>query len=88
MEELLKQIGLNKRGSISKTGSYIIEIDNFEEYVKFYNLLDKSPLLDELEDNSQVTEHATNVTYRTDEFLINLLGDLDNDTYKLVCNRI
>jgi hypothetical protein len=83
MEELLKQIGINATGEYSKTGSYVVDIKNYDEYSKFFSLLEKSDL-EEVQDTAQITIHTTNVTFASDEYQIVLQADLDEDLYKLV----
>lgn len=83
MEELLRSIGINKKGEYSKSGSYIVDIDSYDDYAKYYSLLEKSEL-DEVQDTAQITVHTTNVTFANDTYQIVLQADLDEDIYKLV----
>lgn len=83
MEELLRSIGINKHGEYSKSGSYIVDIDSYDDYAKYYSLLEKSEL-DEVQDTAQITVHTTNVTFANDTYQIVLQADLDEDIYKLV----
>lgn len=84
MDEFLKKIGINKPGEYSQDGSYVVDIDDYDEYGKFYSILDKSDLVDEIVESSQLTIHTTSLLYMSDEYQISLLADLDNDQYKLV----
>lgn len=83
MEELLKSIGITKSGAYSKAGAYIIDIDSYDDYAKYYSLIEKSDL-EEVQDTSQITIHTTNVTFANDDYQIVLQADLDEDIYKLV----
>lgn len=83
MEELLKSIGITAKGEYTKNGAYIVDIKDYDEYGKYYSLLDKSGL-DELQDTSQITLHTTNITYANDDYQIVLQADLDEDLYKIV----
>lgn len=83
MEELLKSIGIKQTGEYSKTGAYIIDIKDYDEYSKYYSLLEKSSL-EEVQDTAQITIHTTNVTYASDNYQLVLQADLDEDMYKLV----
>lgn len=83
MEELLKSIGILEEGAYSKTGAYVVDIPDYDEYSKYYSLLEKSDL-EEVQDTAQITIHTTNVTFASDEYQIVLQADLDEDMYKLV----
>lgn len=83
MEELLKSIGITARGEYTENGVYVVDIKDFNEYGKYFSLLEKSDL-DEVQDTCQLTIHTTNVTYASDKYQIVLQADLDEDLYKLV----
>lgn len=83
MEELLKSIGITAKGVYTKTGAYVVDIKDYNEYGKYFSLLEKSDL-EEVQDTSQITIHTTNVTYASEEYQIVLQADLDEDMYKLV----
>lgn len=86
MEELLKQIGITEKGEYTKDGAYVVDIRDYNEYGKYFSLLEKSEL-DEIQDTSQITIHTTNVTYISDKYQITLQADLDEDIYKLVVTQ-
>ena len=86
MEELLKTIGIEKPGEYSKSGSYIVDINSYDDYAKYYSLLEKSDM-EEVQDTSQITIHTTNVTFANDDYQIILQADLDEDIYKLVVTK-
>lgn len=83
MEELLKEIGITKTGEYTTKGAYVVDIEDYNEYGKFFSLLEKSDL-EEVQDTSQITIHTTNVTFANDDYQIVLQADLDEDMYKLV----
>ena len=83
MEELLKKIGITENGEYTKTGSYVVDIKDYDEYGKYFSLLEKSDL-NEVQDTSQITLHTTNVTYENDTYQVTLQADLDEDLYKIV----
>lgn len=83
MEELLKNIGITTKGEYTKDGSYIVDIKDYNEYGKYFSLLEKSEL-EEVQDTCQMTIHSTNVTYASEKYQIVLQADLDEDLYKLV----
>ena len=41
MEELLKEIGITAKGEYTKNGAYVIDIKDYDEYGKYYSLLEK-----------------------------------------------
>ena len=83
MEELLKSIGITAKGEYTKNGSYVVDIKDYDEYGKYYSLLDKSEL-EEVQDTAQITLHTTNLTYANDQYQVVLQADLDEDLYKIV----
>lgn len=83
MEEFLKSIGITARGEYTKEGVYVIDIKDYNEYGKYFSLLEKSDL-EEVQDTCQMTIHTTNVTYASEKYQLVLQADLDEDLYKLV----
>lgn len=83
MEELLKDIGITASGEFTNNGAYVVDIIDYDEYSKYYSLLEKSSL-EEVQDTAQITIHTTNVTFASDKYQIVLQADLDEDMYKLV----
>lgn len=83
MEELLKKIGITEKGEYTKHGAYVVDIKDYDDYGKFFALLEKSDL-EEVQDTAQVTTHTTNLIYANDDYQIVLQADLDEDIYKLV----
>lgn len=83
MEELLRGIGITAKGEYTKEGVYVVDIKDYNEYGKYFSLLEKSDL-EEVQDTCQMTIHTTNVTYASEKYQIVLQADLDEDLYKLV----
>lgn len=83
MEELLKSIGITATGEYTKDGAYVVDIKDYNEYGKYFSLLEKSEL-EEVQDTCQMTIHTTNVTYASEKYQLVLQADLDEDLYKLV----
>ena len=83
MEELLKNIGITEKGEYTKDGAYIVDIKDYNEYGKYFSLLEKSEL-EEVQDTCQMTIHTTNITYASEKYQVVLQADLDEDLYKLV----
>ncbi len=83
MEELLKNVGITAKGEYTKEGAYVVDIKDYNEYGKYFSLLEKSDL-EEVQDTCQMTIHTTNVTYASERYQVVLQADLDEDLYKLV----
>lgn len=83
MEELLKNIGITAKGEYTNEGAYVVDIKDYNEYGKYFSLLEKSDL-EEVQDTCQMTIHTTNVTYASEKYQVVLQADLDEDLYKLV----
>ena len=83
MEELLKRIGITEPGEYTKEGLYVVDIKDYDEYSKYFSLLEKSEL-EEVQDTSLITIHTTSVTFASDEYQVVLQADLDEDMYKLI----
>lgn len=86
MEELLKSIGITAKGEYTNNGSYVVDITDYDEYGRYYSLLEKSDL-QEVQDTSQITLHTTNVTYTDDTYQVILQADLDEDLYKVIVTQ-
>lgn len=86
MEELLKSIGITAAGEYTKDGAYVIDIKDYNEYGKYFSLLENSEL-EEVQDTSLITIHTTSVTYANDDYQLVLQADLDEDMYKLVVTQ-
>lgn len=83
MEEFLKGLGITASGERTKHGSYIIDISDYDEYGKYFSILENSEL-EEVQDTAQITVHTTNITFANDEYQLLLQADLDEDIYKLI----
>lgn len=83
MEEFLKGLGITATGEYTKNGAYVIDIIDYDEYSKYFSILEKSEL-EEVQDTAQITIHTTNVTFASDKYQLVLQADLDEDMYKLV----
>lgn len=85
MEELLRKLGIVDKPT-EKEDSYIIDIQDSDEYARYYSKLDKSDLLEEDDESSQVTLENSSIQYETTDgkFSLTLLADFDGDVYTLV----
>lgn len=87
LEKFLERLGITQVGHYTKTNTYIIDIDDSDEYGKIYSLLDKSNEIEEDEDSSTITIHTSNIVFESDNYQLTLIADFDQDTYKLVCKE-
>lgn len=89
VEQLLKELEISQVGNYSSGGSYIIDISSSNEFGRVYSKLEDSDKLDQSENSALITLHDISIIYKyEDQFQLTLLGDLDNDTYKLVIEEI
>ena len=95
MEELLKEIGINKTGQYSQDNSYIIDILNYDEFGKIFSELeqaDQKEIIQQIDDSIIVNMHTTSIAYiyESDDNTYSLLlqADLDNDIYKLIITEV
>ena len=80
MEELLQSLGIKEEPNESNNGVYVIDIN---EYGVYYSKLDRSPLLDEDEESSNVTLDGSTIVYMSDNYILTLVADFASDQYKL-----
>ena len=86
MEEELKRLGIEQEGQEGKDGSYVIPIDNSDEWGKMFSKLDGSDLED-MEENSLLTDNNSSLMFRSDNYQYNLLADFSANEYKLVITK-
>ena len=83
MEEFIQELGI--QGKLNKVnGKGIIDIQDSNEYGRIYSRLDRSELLEEDEDSSQITLDNATIVYEGDDYQLTLLADFNADQYKLV----
>ena len=87
MEELLQQLSIEDTGEI-KGGVYTIDIDNYDEFSAMYNKFEQSEVITKDSDESSFNMDEAHVVYLSDEYEINLNGDLNDDIYKLTIQEI
>ena len=88
MEEFLKDLGITLAGRFSEDKSYVIDLPDSDTYGKIYSKLEKSELIDVVDDTSTVTYENSNIEYEGDLYTINLISNFEDDTYKLVVRTI
>lgn len=83
MEELLQKLGIKETPKKSNNGVSVIDIEDSNEYGVYYSKLDRSPLLDEDEESSNVTIDGSTIVYISDDYTLTLVADFASDQYKL-----
>ena len=85
MEEFLNEIGIKGDLVRSNNGNYVINLVDSDDYARCYSKLDKSDLVEENEESSQVTLENSSIQYISEDekYTITLLGDFDGDVYSL-----
>jgi hypothetical protein len=88
LEKFLEKIGITQVGHYTKSNSYVIDLEDSDEYGKVYSILDKCDEIEEDEDSSTLNIHNSNIIFESDDYQFVLIADLDQDTYKLVCKEL
>lgn len=88
LEKFLDKIGIKQVGHYTKSNSYVIDLEDSDEYGKVYSILDKCDEIEEDEDSSTLNIHNSNIIFESDDYQFVLIADLDQDTYKLVCKEL
>ena len=83
MNELLKQIGIDAEPVKGENGSYNIDIEDSNEYGRYFSKLDKSDLVEEEQDASSVNFENSSIQFTNEKYTLTLLADFENDTYSL-----
>ena len=87
--ELLKELGITKRGSYADTDTYVIDLDDSNDYGKINSILDKSEILDPIDESSYLTADNANLDYKyEDQFILSLIADFEEDYYQLVITEM
>ena len=84
MQDLLNKIGITQPGYYSDKNTYIIDLENADQYSKVFSKLDRSKEVKELQSSSISNASISNVMYVNDDYNLNLIADFDNNVYKLV----
>lgn len=84
MQDLLNKIGITQLGYYFDKNTYIIDIENADQYSKVFSKLDRSKEVKELQSSSISNTSISNVMYVNDDYNLNLIADFDNNVYKLV----
>ena len=87
MDKLLKSLGITKQG-VLQDNLYTIPIDTYDEFSYIYNKLEQSLELIKDSDNSHFSSGDIIVEYYSDNYILNLQGDLDLDKYELIVQEL
>lgn len=88
MRELLNRVGITQPGYFSDSNTYVVDIMSANDYSRISTKLDKSDLVEEVEDSSISNTSISNIMYESEEYSLNLIADFDSDIYKLVVHKI
>ncbi len=82
IENFLEKHHISKTGK-EINGEYKITLNNSDEYMQLFNLLDTDSTLELEEDTVLVGETSSVCNYVGEDFTISLIGDLLHDVYEL-----
>lgn len=88
MKELLKKIGIINSGHFESDGSYVIEFDSSDSYNVAFSKLDRSEDVEENPDGGAVTLDTSVVVYENDNYILQLVSNFNDDTYKLIIREV
>ncbi len=85
LRQLLHELNINEQPVQGKNNTWIIEIEDSNEYGIYYSKLEKSTILEQDEESSNVTIDGSTIQYYADKYnaLVVLLADWSEDTYRL-----
>ena len=84
MEEFLQELGIQGTPQRTDDNTYVLDIEGSDNYGRIYSRLDRSDLLEEDEESSQLTLDTSSLRYENDEYQLTLLADFNEDKYQLV----
>ena len=84
IKTILSELGINHEATKSKDGTYVIDVEDMDEFGKYYSLLDRNDEVEELDETSLMTIHNISLNYLYKNYQFSLISDNDQDSYKLV----
>lgn len=81
--DVLKKLNIPNQGNLTGK-TYVMNLDDSDNYGKYYSLIDKNSAVEYQEENSSLNLMGATLIYTLDNFLITLYADYDEDEYKLV----
>lgn len=88
LNELLDELGIYKEYTRATDGSYVIDLEDSNEFGKMYTKLDNSDLVEQNPEMSLLTAENSSISYLSEFFDIQLISDFLGDNYKLVFKEI
>ena len=90
IEQLLSELEIDGIVEQGDNDSYIVQIDSSDEFGKIFSKLEKSPIVDQWEENQVVTDQGSSLLYEVIDqpYMLNLIADFDSDVYQLIINEI
>jgi len=88
LDELLRQLNIDKEPVQNDNGSWTIDLDDSNEYSRYYTKLDKSDLVEEDDEASQVSVETSSIQYVNDDFTLTLLANFETEEYKLIIREM
>lgn len=89
IEQLIKQLNIDKVGSYNKDKSYTIELEDSDDFGKLYTILETNNNIEGSDDENLVTlDDSTLVYYYNDDFKLYLNANWNDDTYNLTIEEI
>lgn len=88
IKDTLKKLGIMREGNKTSNGSYVIDLEDSNDFGRFYSLLDKNEDVEELGDNTINNTHTISLIYMYEGLHINLTADFDSDEYRVVVKDI
>ena len=87
MDEIARELGL-PIGEFARDGSYVIDIDDSNQFGKIYSKLENNDEIKDQSDNALVTIHGASLLYLYGNVQINLTADYDEDIYKCILTNV
>lgn len=81
--DVLEKLNIPNQGNLTGK-TYVMNLDDSDDYGKYYSLIDKNSAVEYQEENSSLNLMGATLIYTLDNFLITLYADYDEDEYKLV----
>lgn len=88
LDELLKKLRIEKEPIENSNGSYTIDLDDSNDYTRFYSRIINSNLFDEDDESSQVGIETSSIQFINDDFTLTLLGNWEVNEYKLIIRNM
>ena len=88
LDDLLRDLNITAEPTENENGSYNIDLENSNEYSRYYSKLDKADFLEEDEEASQVSIETSSIQFVNDEWALTLLANFETDEYKLIIREL